>query len=215
MGWNDTHGTIAQYNKRVRDEQLHKQLLAARKKVIEDRNAAAASGLRIADSPSGRKRRACIRGADDVRKTAAKIVSYNREGRRMQAPSRAFVELEHWDEQLDGKLDPTLIVEHKGMNGVWRSHGRKGVHVEENFEELGWEEEHLEADDTGPLGAERMKSRRGLLTSSMANAEQAHAAVTAQGPVQDALALIKSLGVLPGAAPSDVAGSALTTIDSD
>ena len=123
----------------MRDEQLHKQFLAARKKVIEDRNAAAASGLRIADSPSGRKRRACIRGADDVRKTAAKLVSYNREGRRMKGPPRAFVELEHWDEQLDGKLDPTLIVERKGMKGVWRSHGRKGVHVEANFEELGWE----------------------------------------------------------------------------
>ena len=54
MGWIDTHGSITRYNKRVRDEQLHKQFIAARKKVIEDRNAVAASGLKIADSPSGR-----------------------------------------------------------------------------------------------------------------------------------------------------------------
>ena len=54
MGWKDTRGSITSYNKGVRDEQLHKQFLAARKKVIQDRKSSAASGLEVEDSPSGR-----------------------------------------------------------------------------------------------------------------------------------------------------------------
>ena len=96
-------------------------------------------------------------------------------------PQRAFAELEHWDEALDGKLDPTRIVEHEGMKGIWRTHGRKGVHIEESYEELGFEETHLEADDSGPLGTERMESRRSLLNTSIADADQSRASVTADG----------------------------------
>ena len=90
--------------------------------------------------------RARVRDAAEVRK-AGEIKSYAKDGRRIMAPTRAFVEVEHWNEDLDGKLEPTQIVEYKGMRGAWRTHGRQGVHVEETFSELGWEESHLEADD--------------------------------------------------------------------
>ena len=181
LGWHDTRGAIATHTKTIHDERVQKQFIAARKKIIEDRSASAASGLKVVDSPSGRKCRATVLSTAGVRKAASEIKSYAKHGRRLKAPERAFVELHCWGVELDGKLDLSLAVEHNGVKGIWRTHGRKGVHIEEAFEEVGYEESHLEADDEGPLGAERMESRRALLKSSMAHAEENRAGITVEG----------------------------------
>ena len=88
--------------------------------------------------------------------------------------------------------------------GVWRQHGRAGVHIQERFDEFGYRETHEEADNEGPLGAERLQNRRALLDRSMVAQRAAEAERTAVAPFQglDALALIRSLGVVKGTVPA-------------
>ena len=116
----------------------------------------AASGLTLKDSPSRASKRARVLDRGEMRSRGAKVESYSGAGNRFNRPQRAFVEVEHWDEALGGKLDPTLIVKQliDGVEkqGVWRQHGRAGVHVHESFDECGYRETHEEADNEGPLG---------------------------------------------------------------
>ena len=97
----------------------------------------------------------------------ARVESFPGSASRFSRPQRAFVELEQWGEALDGKLDPTQIVKHQidgvEKQGVWRQHGRAGVHIHESFDECGYRETHEEADDEGPLGSDRLNNRRALL----------------------------------------------------
>ena len=145
-----------------------------------------------------------------VRQVASEVTSYQTQGRRLKAPERAFVETKAWDEKLDGPFDPTKVVEYKGMKGIWRTHGRQGVHIEQACEELGFKEKHHEADSEDPLGAERMHQRRGLLRPTMAAEESDRAAHTVEGPVQDPFALIKALVFCPVARLRPLARQTLT-----
>ena len=208
LGWQDTHGSLVTYCKKVRDEAIHAKFIIARKKVIQTRLDHAASGQTLTDSPHRASKRARVHDRSEMRAMGAKVESFSGSGSRFNRPQRAFVEVEHWDEALDGKLDPALIVKQQidgvDKQGIWRQQGRAGVHVQERFDEFGYRETHEEADDEGPLGAERLQNRRDLLDRAMGAQRAAEVERTAEAPFQglDALALIRSLGVVKGAAPA-------------
>ena len=162
LGWQDTYGTLDAYSKNGRTDDTHARFMQARKLLIKKRLDLAASGQPMQESPSGRTKRARVSGRNELREASAKITSFSGSTNRFHAPKRAFVLLEHWDEELDGKYDPTKVVtKHiKGLGdqkGIWRSHGRPGVFLEDNFDDCGYRESHIEADNEGPLGTERME----------------------------------------------------------
>ena len=68
-----------------------------------------------------------------------------------------------------------------------------GVHIGRTYRDAGFEASHFEADDSGPLGAERFAQRKKLLTTAMAAAEASRAEATVEAPPQDALSVLRSM----------------------
>ena len=91
----DSHGTIDKYVKKVREDALHAKFMAARKLAISTRLEEAASGRPMAESPSGRVKRAKVHDKATVRQVAARLESYSGSAGRLHRPQRAFVEVEH------------------------------------------------------------------------------------------------------------------------
>ena len=103
------------------------------------------------------------------------------QARRVQThrPRRAFATLDSWDEKLDGKLDSSKIVDKvfdgQMKQGFWKTVDREGVYMEDGFVTQTLEEETVEAVDDGPLGKERLTSRRGKIEIIMLASEKAKA----------------------------------------
>ena len=217
MNLQDVHGTIGAYCKKPRDHDVHKKFMNGRKAIIEHRLELAASG-QVQSLP-----RAKLPELKAVMAGAARVESFSSREVHTASPSVAFVELEHWDEQIDGELDPSRIVttriNGKMMRGIWKQHGRVGVHIQTGIAKTGFAETHLEAENSGPLGEERVKNRVSALAGQIADFANVQAPLVAPAPALslsglDPLALMRALGMASSNKTSSTASGQCEDVES-
>ena len=207
--------------KKNRDDQVHKRFLEARRVIVAQRLELTASGRSMAETPSGQvsRHRATVRDLKTVRDKVARAESFSGHEMQLQAPTLAFVEAEFWDEKIDGPFDPKKVVDHKigdkMVRGIWKQHGRQGVHIQKSMVRTGYAEYHAEyhaeADNSGPLGEDRVKNRVSALEAQVVDYRAAQAPLVAPaGPAMaglDALSLVRALGLATGSADGDSAAA--------
>ena len=187
--------------------------MEARKVVIAQRLESTASGRSMTETPSGQvvRPRATVRDLKTIREKASRVESFSGHELQLQAPTLAFVEAEFWDKDIDGPFDPKKVVDHKIGNrmvkGIWKQHGRQGVHIQKSMIRTGYAEYHAEADNSGPLGEERVKNRVSALEAQVDDYHSAQAPLVAPaGPSVaglDALSLVRALGLAAGSSADD------------
>ena len=115
--------------------------------------------------------RARLKNTQELTEVQSEITSYVDEGCRLTRPKRQFVDVESWNESLDGKFDSDQVVEREVFGvvkkGIYKQVGREGVYDEEVFTESGAREQTIEATNTGIFGVERMSLKKQQIRNNL------------------------------------------------
>ena len=204
LGWEDEF-SITAYAKTIgsTNKERHQKFLSARKATIKSH---------VKNSARSRMSDGDRKNVSDAATTLDTIAA---ETTRLHKPKMHFVTTEHWDENLDGKFDPTKVREHnvfgKVEKGIWKRIGREGVYEGDRFEDKTVEERTRETDDSGPLGKLRMDHKKGRLRSLLDNEDKKRNEAAVNGSpvitnVHDIMDLLSSVGLGQAAASGDGEG---------
>ena len=125
-------------------------------------------------------------------------------GSKVLKPLREFVTLDAWDENIDGVLDKTKVIQEDfgegTVEGCWVGRGRSGVFKEQAYVDQRVDESRLEADDSGPFGKERLANKRKQVAKVFDDTESKRRKLAVERPasglvgVDDASSLLALLG---------------------
>ena len=150
------------------------------------------------DNPKMRIDKAALKQAGTT------LHSETKSGVRFEGPEMEFVMLEHWDPKLDGQLDETKVVEEtwkgKKVKGVWRQVGRQGVLKAHGYEDTNMTERTEEHSGTGPFAEQGLATKKQVLQSVFADADEQRRKHAVAGPTAPAPAEIMATlqQLLPG-----------------
>ena len=201
LGYHYKYGSYNAYYQQIRDNAAaHSEFLASVKEFISQKN----------DNPKMRIDKAALKQAGTT------LHSETKSGVRFEGPEMEFVMLEHWDPKLDGQLDETKVVEEtwkgKKVKGVWRQVGRQGVLKAHGYEDTNMTERTEEHSGTGPFAEQGLATKKQVLQSVFADADEqrrkhAVASPTAPAPAEIMATLQQLLPGLRQAQGSEAAPS--------
>ena len=203
LGWEDEFGNISEYSKTISttNKDRHPKFMSARKTVIKS---ILKTGKTRLDSTEKK----------DVSDAVTTLDTVSSDTSRVEKPKMQFVASASWQEDLDGKFDPTkettYKVEGNIVKGIWKKLGREGVWDVSTFEDTTMEKRTRESDDAGPLGKERIEHKHGRMRSLVDNEAKKRNEVAVDAPpaasVHALLKMIGSAGVGNVAASGDGEG---------
>ena len=139
--------------------------VAAKDKAIDHRKFIASQAEWIRqhnEEPS----RCTIQSNGDLRAVQESLVTKTATGARFEKPKMEFVYESDWDSE-DGEFDPSKVVEADVFGvlkkGIWKTIGKKGHILYTGYEDKEVQHKKVEADGTGPFGAEALRAKKAAL----------------------------------------------------
>ena len=119
--------------------------------------------------------------------TTLEVVSSK--GARWKKPKQVFVQVDAWDTEKYGQLDPEKVVTETVFDevkkGVWLLEGKRGHYELEEFDERAFKERRIEDDGKEPFAEERQQAKRATVTDGLRTVSKARESKAIDMPTVD------------------------------
>ncbi len=147
-----------------------------------------------------------VRTKEELEKAKTYLTEERSAGQKLKKPKLQFVDVNHWDEALYGKLDRSKIevetIAGQEVRGVWRMIGKEGHYDLQTYEDHRLQKSTCLAENAGPFGTRRLQAREEAVTEALRASSKSRFSAAVLAPEPTATEILALLDGLQAASSS-------------